>query len=245
MNKRYFRDLVRQWRLSKYTKKYGQNFKFGDLSISIPNDTAFAIKYALIRNKYEMAEKKMISKYITSHMPVIEFGGSLGIISKFIATKLENDTKHIIVEANPNIIDICKKNATTEGRRNSTFVLNNAIAYGSNTAKFLISDNVVCSRIVEDGSHNLEVEVTNLSKIVKMYIDENNYTLIMDIEGEEMNVFKNDTSILKNCSIAIIELHPKIFSQHGFSNNDFFKLAKEAGLYPRENCEDVFVFTRN
>ena len=123
--------------------------------------------------------------------------------------------------------------------------MNNAIAYGSNTAKFLISDNVVCSRIVEDGSHNLEVEVTNLSKIVKMYIDENNYTLIMDIEGEEMNVFKNDTSILKNCSIAIIELHPKIFSQHGFSNNDFFKLAKEAGLYPRENCEDVFVFTRN
>ena len=245
MNKRYFRDLVRQWRLSQYTKKYGQNFKFGDLSVAIPNDTAFAIKYALIRNKYETAEKKMISKYIKSHTPVIEFGGSLGIISKFIATKLENDTKHIIVEANPNIIDICKQNATTEGRKNSTFVLNNAIAYGSNTAKFLISDNVVCSRIVDDGSHNLEVEVTNLSKIVKRYIDGNNYTLVMDIEGEEMNVFKNDTSILKNCSIAIIELHPKIFSQHGFSNNDFFKLAKEAGLYPRENCEDVFVFTRN
>ena len=72
-----------------------------------------------------------------------------------------------------------------------------------------------------------------------------NCEIAADIEGEEMNVFKNDNSILKNCSTAIIELHPKIFSQLGFSNNDFFKLAKEAGLYPRENCEDVFVFTRN
>ncbi|MDA9864715.1 FkbM family methyltransferase [Pelagibacterales bacterium] len=244
-NKRYLRDLIRKWKLASYNKKFGENYKFADLNIFIPNDSAFAIKYALIKNKYEVSEKKMISKHMTANLPVIEFGGSLGIISKLIASKLDNKTKHIIVEANPNILKFCKKNATIERRKDLTFIINGAIAYGSEKVNFLISDNAVCSKIVNDGSHNLKIETTNLSKILKDYLIDESFILVMDIEGWEMDVFMNDSEVLKKCSLAIIEIHPEVFSQKGLDSDDFFNLVKKTGLHPIDKDSNVYVFARN
>ena len=61
-NKRYLRDLIREWKLASYNKKFGENYKFADLDIFIPSNSAFTVKYALIKNKYEVPEKKVDSK---------------------------------------------------------------------------------------------------------------------------------------------------------------------------------------
>lgn len=244
-NKRYLRDLIREWKLASYNKKFGENYKFADLDIFIPSDSAFAVKYALIKNKYEVSEKKLIAKHMKANFPVIEFGGSLGIISKLIASKLDNKTKHIIVEANPNLIKFCKKNATIERRKHLTFIINSAIAYGSEKVNFLISDNAVCSKIVNDGSHNLEIETSNLSKILKDHSIDENFILVMDIEGWEMDVFMNDSEVLKKCSLAIIEIHPEIFSQRGLEVDDFFNFVKKTGLESIDKDGNVYVFARH
>ena len=245
LNKRYFRDLIRRYRLAFYNKKYGEKYKFANLEISLPSDCSFNIKYALIRKKYESNERRLILKYIEPSLPVIELGGSLGIVSKLISSILDNKAKHIIVEANPNIIDACKINALIERRKHSTFIVNRAIAYGREKVNFYISDNEVCSKIVNDGSHNSEIETTNLSKLVKKYIDNTEYVLVMDIEGGEVDVFINDNEVLKKCSFAIVEIHPEIFLKRKLSINNFFDLVKKTGLNLIDSDGDVYVFSRN
>ena len=68
----------------------GDNYKFAGFDISIPNDTAFNLKYSIIRNRYEKSEQKLINKYLIPDTNVIELGGSLGLVSKLITNNFQN-----------------------------------------------------------------------------------------------------------------------------------------------------------
>ena len=128
MDKRSIRNYIRRLRLKHYNKINGNNYKFGGFDISIPDDTAFNLKYSIIRNRYEKSEQKLINKYLIPDTNVIELGGSLGLISKLINNTLNPESIFVTIEANPNIISYCKKNVYLKSRSHTTFVENFAIA---------------------------------------------------------------------------------------------------------------------
>ena len=245
MNKRSVRNYIRRLRLKRYNIVNGNNYNFAGFDISIPDDTAFNLKYSLIKNRYEDSEHKLINKYLTQDTNVIELGGSLGLISKLITNILDPESIFVTVEANPNIISYCKKNIYLKSRSHTTFVENFAIAYGVDKIKFHISEDVSCSRVANNELiENIEIPACTLASIVNKYLEGKSFTLVMDIEGGELDVFKYDKEILKNCSLAIVEVHSQIINENGFTEEDFLALASDSGLFPIDKDGSVFVLKR-
>ena len=67
----------------------------------------------------------------------------------------------------------------------------------------------------------------------------------MDIEGGEVDVFKNEKDILQKCSLAIVELHSEIISNYGYTLNDILILINEIGLRLIDQDGSVYVFKRD
>tara|TARA_B100000073_G_scaffold164939_1_gene136541 strand:+ start:502 stop:1188 length:687 start_codon:yes stop_codon:yes gene_type:complete len=223
----------------------GDNYKFAGFDISIPNDTAFNLKYSIIRNRYEESEQKLINKYLIPDTNVIELGGSLGLVSKLITNILNSESIFVTIEANPNIISYCKKNIYLKRRSHTTFVENFAIAYGTDKIKFHISEDVSCSRVANNELvENIEIPACTLATIANKYLGDKSFTLVMDIEGGELDVFKYDREILKNCGLAIVEVHSQIIDGNGFKEEDFLGLARDVGLFPIDKDGSVYALRR-
>ncbi len=245
MNKRSIRNYIRRLRLKHYNMLNGDNYKFAGFDISIPNDTAFNLKYSIIRNRYEESEQKLINKYLIPDTNVIELGGSLGLVSKLITNILNSESIFVTIEANPNIISYCKKNIYLKRRSHTTFVENFAIAYGTDKIKFHISEDVSCSRVANNELvENIEIPACTLATIANKYLGDKSFTLVMDIEGGELDVFKYDREILKNCGLAIVEVHSQIIDGNGFKEEDFLGLARDVGLFPIDKDGSVYALRR-
>ncbi len=225
------REFFRSLRLAFYHWRKGPGFDYHGVPIDLPDRIMFTFKRQLMRGNYEEPERALIDKYLDPANAVIELGGSLGIISAYVTSKLDDSTPFSIVEANGAILDVCEKNANWKKRANQANVVHAAIGYDAPTIRFAASDNVHISRVAgENDANTIEVPTISLSKVVADTAGENPYTLVMDIEGMEMDVLRREPAAFKNCALAIIEFHPGMFEQSGTSVEEFFALAQKAGL---------------
>ena len=243
MIRKYIKNYFRKQIVNKHIINHGEKYKLSNLDVFIPLDAPLNLKYSIICNRYEVSERRLIDKYLLSNFNIIELGGSLGILSKYIASKLDPNSKHVIVEANPNLIGYLKKNTFFETRENSTFIENFAIAYHDNEIDFHLDDDILCSRIANnDTLTSVKIPVRKLSYFVNKYFKNEKYILIMDIEGSEGSVFEFDKDILKNCLMVIVELHPKLLTLYGYTLESFLILAKEIGMKQIDKDNNVYVF---
>ena len=243
MIRKYIKNYFRKQIVNKYIINHGNKYKFSNLDVLIPKDASLNLKYSIISNRYEAPERRLIDKYLIVNSNVIELGGSLGLLSKYTASKLEPNSKHVIVEANPNLISYLKKNIFFESRKNSTYIENFAIAYNNNEIDFHLDDDILCSRIVNNNTlKSVKISVRKLSHFVNKYFKNEKYTLIMDIEGSEGSVFEYDKDILKNCLMVIVELHPDLLPLYGYTVDSFLLLAKENGMKQIDRDNNVYVF---
>lgn len=113
-----FRDFFRRRRLARHVARNGHRYIYHGLEVEVPGaagattDAALlGVRNALLRQKYERDEAAMIMRHLPSGLPVIELGGSLGVVSRLLRSRLKPETPHLIVEANFDLIAICKANA--------------------------------------------------------------------------------------------------------------------------------------
>src|ERR1700761_1311871 len=93
-----------------------------------------AIKIELITGKYELAERRAIARYLNRSMPVVELGGSMGVVACVTNKLLADPTRHVVVEANPTAIPQLEVNKKLNGRQFE--IVNRAIAYGAESVTF-------------------------------------------------------------------------------------------------------------
>lgn len=218
---------------------------FHGVPVSVPKGIPWEIFKRLMRGKYEEAEQKLIAKYMNPQIPVLELGGSIGIISAYIGFILEPTIPHTIVEANPKLIPILERNAFGRDGGKSTRIINAAVSTQTDKLEFSVSDDFLGNRIATDKpAETALVRTINLSRLSEGL---ERYTLIMDIEGAEFDIFRNDAAGLSACELAIIEVHPNYFEgQDGYTEADFITLAEQAGLQHIETADGVLVFkTKN
>ncbi len=69
---------------------------------------------------------------------MIEFGGAMGVVACLTNKRLIHPEKHIVVEANPEILSLLKDN---RDRNNCQFtILHGAIAYGTEEVTFNLNE---------------------------------------------------------------------------------------------------------
>jgi len=236
--------FFRRIRLAAYLKLNGGRFLYHGIPVSIPDAVTFSVKKHVMRGTYEEPERRLVERHLDPALPVVELGGSLGILSAYVNRRLSPGIPLTIVEGNGALIETCRQNAVSTRPEGPVHVVHAAIAYGMDNVSFSMSSNTLGNRIkAQAGEGTVLVPARPLSSL----IDERargGYTLIMDIEGGEFDVMEQDPAALAGCHLAIIEIHPDYFRARGRSETDFLKLAEEAGLKPIDRIGQSIAFAK-
>jgi FkbM family methyltransferase len=161
-------------------------------------------------NQYEWPERQAIARFVDSKIPVVEFGGSIGVVSCLTNRKLSDPGRHVVVEANPALVPVLLRN---RDRNQCAFeVLPRIVAYGSDHVAFYVNNsNFVISTGVpvatDEHVEVIEVETTNLRSILNQYRFDR-CMLICDIEGGESDLLRFESEVLKDrVATLILEVH--------------------------------------
>lgn len=245
MNRNAFRDFLRRRRVAGHFARNGEVFDFHGVSVRLPRHVDVAAANALIRGKYEQEEAALIAKYLPAELPVIELGGSLGVVSALIRSRLRPAVRHLIVEANPRLIDVCSANAAAGGQGDATEVIHGAVYYDGPVARFGIAKEVHASAVGQGGSAELvEVPAISLAELFRKLGSPERFVLVSDIEGAEFDLFDHEAETLAHVELAIVELHPRNYAAQGRSEADLLRNASAAGLQVVERLSDVVLLRR-
>lgn len=241
-----FRDFFRRRRIRRHEQVNGPRYSYHGLEVEVPIRVGVGVCNALLRGKYEPDEAAMILKHLPGDLPVIELGGSLGVISRFVRSRLSADTRHLIVEANRDLVDICTANAQRDAAPGATEVINAALYYDGPVARFGIGRDVHTSAL-DDGSGGanlVDVPAITFSQLCNRLGTSSQLSLVSDIEGGEYDLFFREADLLDRIDTAIVELHPQSYAASGGSIEALLRKCEAVGLRVIDQQADVYVFKR-
>ena len=220
-----------------------EEFKTHGILVRIPKDEDIGIRYSLALGRpYEASEAQMVRKYLSLGKNVIELGGCYGIISALIRKQIGPDAKHIIVEADPSLAKICAVNANLENTNNGAEVVIAAVDYsGAKKITFAKGHNAHDGHVAGTGEPGFSVSTTTLAKQVKK-LPENEYILVCDIEGAELELSVNEKAALSQVYLLILETHTDIYPRKKLDYEEMQKNIENAGLTEIEKSGEVVCF---
>ena len=165
-------------------------------------------KSTLAFGLHEIEERALIRRWLHSDVPVLEFGGGIGVVSCLINRKLRNQGQHIVVEANPAMVPVLKRNRDLNSCKFQ--IVNKAIAYDGEFVDLTLDQEFVGSSTKSAGSNSVRVAATTITKLM----DEAGLTtvgIVCDIEGVEADIIRRELPALgKRVSFFMAEMHPAI-----------------------------------
>ena len=230
--------------INRHLARHDGEYVHRGLRLSIPDTVKRDVRHMIVSGDYENEEFELASKWVPKDLPVIELGGCLGVVSAHLRRTISADQQLIVVEANPNIIETCRSNASRSAPDSPTEIICGAIAYGVEEVAFHLRRNLHVSRIADDAAEaNFVCPAYTLSQLVAR-LDAQGFTLVCDIEGGEYDLFRQDGKVLKRCSVAIVETHPQMFDSSASKNGELLADAEAAGLHQVDAIGDVIVLKR-
>jgi FkbM family methyltransferase len=195
---------------------------------------------------YESAEIRFVEKYLDGNLNVLELGGSIGILSSHIVAKLQPGKHLITVEANPALLYNLETNIVRHISKDASFkVLNYAISYLSTDVNLNISKEytTTATRVIADET-GVTVKARTMSSILAEF-DFNNYALICDIEGSEIEILLNEAEVFDKCMQLFIELHDTNYWGKFYSVSDLKDIIRERHAFKLIDQQGhVFYFTK-
>ena len=174
----------------------------------VANDS---IRLELITNRYELPERNAVVRYLRRDLPVVELGGSMGVVACVTNKLLTNPTAHVVVEANPLAIPQLELNKRLNGRQFE--IVNRAIAYEAASVTFRPSTNLAGNSITFAGDQPpVTVDTVALGELV----DDRGFkrfNLVCDIEGLEYDLVCREADVLKNADTIIMETHARYIGE--------------------------------
>ena len=135
-------------RLQVLTKGHKNEVRVDRCTFSLEGIT-YDSRIQLITNIYEAPERRAVARYVRRNLPVVELGGSMGVVACVTNRLLKDPTAHLVVEANPLAIPHLELNRKLNCSQFE--IVNRAIAYGMESVTFRPSSNVCVSSIKEVG----------------------------------------------------------------------------------------------
>lgn len=240
------RDYLRRRRVARHVAANGYWFFFNGVKVRIPEDSPPGVGNALLKKKYEREEASLISRYLPANHAVVELGGSIGVVSGLIRSRLAPGTKHIIVEANPELIEICRENAQ-QGDPSNTIIINAALGYGAQALRFALGDEIHSNRILapnETAKHTIEVPATTLSEVMNSVDQEEGFSLVCDIEGAELEMIRKEAAVVARAAFVVMELHPDLYLGGTDDEREIECVMLELGFEQVERISNVCLWRR-
>lgn len=188
-----------------YFTYFKKVFKKNGLIIHIPFDqTDYAFRGRFVFETYEEEEARYLSSHLESTSKVLELGACIGYVSCLTNKLLDDNTQHVVLEANPNLIPWITDN---KEENSSGFHIENLIISKQTDNDFYVHDLIVGGSSKRTTEHKITVEGTDFASLMNKY-GINFDTLIMDIEGGELELFRSFKDDISRFNQIFVELHP-------------------------------------
>jgi FkbM family methyltransferase len=190
----------------------GGCFKADGCRFVIPKDiTSRTYRACFLEDDYEAEERALIRNFLRPTDTVLELGACLGIVSCVANKILADKARHVVVEGNPFCIPAIHRNR--ELNQAGFLVENAAVSNEREVTFYLHPVYVVGGTTQRKSARPVRVPARSLAEL------ENRHgpftTLIMDIEGAELDIFSVSEEILKNYRLVIVELHAWAIGEAG------------------------------
>jgi FkbM family methyltransferase len=155
---------------------------------------------------YEKDEIYILNKLDIKDCTVLEVGGCLGVLSTIINKKLNNPQNHVVIDANPELIDTITYNKL---HNNCKFKIDNCIISknGSHTMFTCYDKAVAGSAHRRDNWEKNPRKYEIKNKTLDDY-DQKFDVMVIDIEGGELQfLYENCEYIKKNIKYVMLEIH--------------------------------------
>ena len=197
-------------------------------------------KSTILFGLHEIEERRLTKNWISSDLPVVEFGGGLGVVSCLTSRILSDHIPHIVVEANPAMIPALNRNRALNGC--DFRILNAALGYDAEFVFLNIDEEFVGSSLREKNKgETVKVKSTSLAHILdKEQIER--VQIICDIEGLESDLIRREILHDKRVEALLVEMHPQILGVDHVGS--LFKELLDDGFALRETIGDVSYFER-
>ena len=216
------------------------------VEVHLPKGSDLTLRYNLARKRpYEFGESLLIRKYLQRGNHVIELGGCVGVISALIRDTIGPDARHIIVEAQKALLEVCMANATRAAAPGATSVIHGAVDYsGVLFVRFVSGHNAHVGHVAQPGEDGAGVPVITLSSLMQDFPQSGEKVLICDIEGAELALCKAEMTKLDQFSTIIMERHPDIY-EGGLTDYETIETdLAAAGFVPVETIDQVTCFRK-
>ena len=188
---------------------------------------------------YEAPERALAHKWIPGDAAVLELGGCVGVVSCVVNKILDRPERHVVVEANPTLIDLLGENRDANG---CSFKIENCIVSSASESEFYISSVMTANR--KDSGQGVCIRVpTKTLQALESQHQVKFDTLILDIEGGELDFFIENAERLSAVNLIILELHRKILSADQVA--ECTKILERAGLQRLDSVAETEVWARH
>ena len=174
-----------------------------------------AVKIALALGKYERPERAMLRDLLDRERPLVELGGSLGVVACLSNRRLRDPRRHVVVEASPAIVPLLERNRAANGCEFT--IVNKALAYGGDHVAFFVHPLPWSSRVQADeesrqadAARIIQVPTTTLREVVDAF-GFDDCTLVCDIEGAEAELVEHEGEVLRSrVRTLLLETHETV-----------------------------------
>jgi FkbM family methyltransferase len=192
----------------RWVEMTGNRGRVEGLTFDLDNPcVATFLKCRFLFNTYETGARELVHAFLPPEVPVIEFGGSLGVVSCITNRKLADPERHVVVEANPGLIPTLEKNRLLNDCRFT--VVHGALAYGGEQVQFFTNPKkFLGSSLVElPGTEAVQVPSVSLKSLLDRHgFDRVN--LILDVEGAEADLVREELATLQaRVGLMIMDTH--------------------------------------
>jgi FkbM family methyltransferase len=210
----WYRDMIRvnNRTVGRLVELLGNRIRIGGMWFSVDSPRILtAHKSTLLFGLHEIHERALVKRWLPRELPAVEFGGGLGVVSCITNRLLKQPDRHVVVEANPYLLDLLTTNKNLN--RCSFQILNRVLAYWVDLAEISIAPMFVESRVGVPSQTMASVPTTSLESILnEMGFEE--CSVVCDIEGAEVQLVQHEIDVIRRrVPFLLMELHPAIVGQ--------------------------------
>ena len=203
----------------------GGRYLIDDCQIDVPTGlTSRSYRSCFLTGEYEAEECALVREFIEPTDAVLEMGACLGVVSCVTNRRLNDKTRHVVVEGNPMVIPTLTRNRDLNS---AGFTIENCAISNEPTVTFFLHPTYIVGGTVQRPTQRtVQVPGRSWKDLDETY---GPFTaLIMDIEGSELDVFEASVDLLRRYRLVIVELHEWAIGQEKVERCR--ELLAEAGL---------------
>jgi FkbM family methyltransferase len=204
--------LSDNWLLGKLVELRGNRATLDGCQFDLSSSKILtAQKAGFWAGNYEVKERIAVQQIPNDGLPIVELGGGIGVVSCVTNKHFGNPARHVVVEANPNMIPIITRQRDLNSCKFSIISAN--LSYDGREVPFNLSSKFLASSsldIADQDSEIVRVPATTLRAI----LDQQGFdhiVLICDIEGAEVSLFEHESDLLgSRVHYLVLEYHPNL-----------------------------------